>query len=186
MKELYEKMINESMAAQKADIAVISENRYNDFKITDAKPYADAVAGMKALDNQAESVINLHKESVKNHFEILSSITDTLKCEDDPFIEHFQTPPVLEILCEEDGEFADSLDKFIEAIADNEALIAKESIRRYGGFYGPTCVVDFALMPGSTSNVVNQILQKTDIPVAHKQAILSAKSWGMNTSYGVG
>ena len=174
------------MAAQKADIAVISENRYNDFKIVDAKPYADAVAGMKALDNQAESVINLHKESVKNHFEILSSITDTLKCEDDPFIEHFQTPPVLEILCEEDGEFADSLDKFIAAIADNEAIVAKESIRRYGGFYGPTCVVDFAMMPGSTSNVVNQILQKTDIPVAHKQAILSAKSWGMNTSYGIG
>ena len=186
MRELYEKMINESMAAQKADVAVISENRYNDFKITDAKPYADAVAGMKALDNQAESVINLHKESVKNHFEILSSITDTLKCEDDPFIEHFQTPPVFEILCEEDGEFADSVDKFIQAIADNEAIVAKESIRRYGGFYGPTCVVDFALMPGSTSNVVNQILQKTDIPVAHKQAILSAKSWGMNTSYGIG
>ena len=186
MRELYEKMIDESMAAQKADIAVISENRYNDFKIVDAKPYADAVAGMKALDNQAESVINLHKESVKNHFEILSSITDTLKCEDDPFIEHFQTPPVLEILCEEDGEFADSLDKFIAAIADNEAIVAKESIRRYGGFYGPTCVIDFAMMPGSTSNVVNQILQKTDIPVAHKQAILSAKSWGMNTSYGIG
>ena len=186
MRELYEKMIDEAMAAQKADVAVISENRYNDFKITDAKPYADAVAGMKAADGQAESVINLHKESVKNHFEILSSITDTLKCEDDPFIEHFQTPPVLEILCEEDGEFADSLDKFIAAIADNEAIVAKESIRRYGGFYGPTCVVDFAMMPGSTSNVVNQILQKTDIPVAHKQAILSAKSWGMNTSYGIG
>ena len=186
MRELYEKMIDESMAAQKADIAVISENRYNDFKIVDAKPYADAVAGMKALDNQAESVINLHKDSVKYHYEILSSITDTLKCEDDPFIEHFQTPPVLEILCEEDGEFADSLDKFIDAIADSEAIVSKESIRRYGGFYGPTCVVDFAMMPGSTSNVVNQILQKTDIPVAHKQAILSAKSWGMNTSYGIG
>ena len=116
------------MAAQKADIAVISENRYNDFKIADAKPYADAVSNMVTLDNQAESVINLHKDSVKNHFEILSSITDTLKCEDDPFIEHFQTPPVLEILCDEDGKFADSVDKFIQAIADCEAIVAKESL----------------------------------------------------------
>ena len=72
MGELYEKMINESMAAQKADVSVISENRYNDFKIVDAKPYADVVSNMKALDNQAEYVINLHKEPVKNHFEILS------------------------------------------------------------------------------------------------------------------
>ena len=28
MKELYEKMINESMAVKNADVAVISENRY--------------------------------------------------------------------------------------------------------------------------------------------------------------
>ena len=186
MKELYEKMINESVAALQADIDVISANRYNDFKIVDAKPYADAVAGMTCADGQAESVIDLHKKSVESHYKVLTSVTETIRPEDDPFIEHYQTPPVLEILAEEDGEFADSLDVFIKAIADNEALVAKESIRRYGGFYGPTCVVDFAMMPGSTSNVVNQILQTIDIPVMHKQAILSAKSWGMNTSYGVG
>jgi hypothetical protein len=46
--------------------------------------------------------------------------------------------------------------------------------------------VDFALIPGSTSNIVNRILKHTDIPDVHKQAILSAKSWGMNTSYGFG
>ena len=186
MKELYEKMINESVAALQADIDVISKNRYNDFKIVDAKPYADAVAGMTCADGQAESVIDLHKKSVESHYKVLTSVTETIRPEDDPFIEHYQTPPVLEILCEEDGEFADSLDAFIKAIADKEALVAKESIRRYGGFYGLTCVVDFALMPGSTSNVVNQILQTIDIPVMHKQAILSAKSWGMNTSYGIG
>ena len=88
MKELYEKMINESMAAQRADVEVISENRYNDFKVTDAKPYADAVANMKALDNQAESVINLHKKSVESHYKVLTSVTETIRPEDDPFIEH--------------------------------------------------------------------------------------------------
>jgi hypothetical protein len=46
--------------------------------------------------------------------------------------------------------------------------------------------VDFELMTGSTSNVVNQILAKMYLPVLLKQAILSAKSWGMNTSYGIG
>ena len=186
MSEIYKKMIDESMAAQRADVDTIYKKRYTDFKVVDAKPYADAVAGMTALPTQAESVINLHKDSVKTHFKVLSSLCDTIRPEDDPMVEHYQTPPVLEILCEEDAEFAESVSKFADAIADNEALVAKESIRRYGGFYGPTCVVDFAMMPGSTSNVVNQILQKTDIPVAHKQAILSAKSWGMNTSYGVG
>ena len=91
-----------------------------------------------------------------------------------------------EILGEEDPDFQASVDKFIEAVSSSEALIGREVVRRYGGFYGPTCVVDFALIPGSTSNIVNQILQTVDAPLEHKQAILSAKSWGMNTSYGVG
>ena len=186
MNELYEKMINESVAALQADVDVISANRYKDFKITDAKPYADAVAGMTCADGQAKSVIDLHKKSVESHYKVLTSVAETIRPEDDPFIEHYQTPPILEILCEEDGDFADSMATFIQAIADSETLITKESVRRYGGFYGPTCVVDFALMPGSTSNVVNQILKTIHIPVMHKQAILSAKSWGMNTSYGIG
>ncbi len=70
-KELYEKMIDESMAAQRADVDTIYKKRYTDFKVRDAKPYADAVAGMKALPTQAESVINLHKDSVKTHFKVL-------------------------------------------------------------------------------------------------------------------
>ena len=76
--------------------------------------------------------------------------------------------------------------RFVGAIKKSESLIGRESARRYGGFYGPTCVVDFALIPGSTSNVVNRILSGITIPADHKQAILAAKSWGMNTSYGIG
>ncbi|MFA7695153.1 MAG: DUF2193 domain-containing protein, partial [Methanoregula sp.] len=106
--------------------------------------------------------------------------------EDDPFVEHYQTPVIMEILYDEDPAFKKSADTFVAAVGKAEALIGKESARRYAGFYGPTCVVDFALIPGSSSNIVNQILKTTKIPVAHKQAILAAKSWGMNTSYGFG
>jgi len=35
-------------------------------------------------------------------------------------------------------------------------------------------------------NVVNRILQNLDIPKDHKKTILASKSWGMNTSYGLG
>lgn len=186
MKEIYQKMIDEALAAQKADVSVIKEKRGGNFKIQDAKPYMDAASNMKPIGEQAQSVFDLHTNSVKTHFKMLNQLTDTVRPEDDPMVEHYQTPPVLEIVKEEDPDFSESVDKFVQSIADHEAIVGKESIRRYGGFYGPTCVVDFALIPGSTSNIVNQILQKTDIPVAHKQAILASKSWGMNTSYGVG
>lgn len=186
MSQLYEKMINEAIMAQRADIETVKKYRGQDFKIEQTKPYVDVANKMEAIDGQSESVFNLHVNSINSHYETLKNLTDTVRPEDDPFVEHYQTPAILEILYEEDEAFKSSMDKFIDAIEKSEALIGREVVRRYGGFYGPTCVVDFALIPGSTSNVVNQILKDVDIPAAHKQAILSSKSWGMNTSYGIG
>ncbi|TQD26278.1 DUF2193 domain-containing protein [Methanolobus vulcani] len=186
MKEIYDKMATEAMNAQKAVVSTINKKRGTAFKVEDAKPYVDAVNKMEPKGKQCKEVFDLHINSVNTHYEVLSSLTDSVRPEDDPFVEHYQTPPILDILYEEDPSFRTSVEKFIEKIGRSEALIGKESIRRYAGFYGPTCVVDFAFVPGSTSNVVNRILEKTDIPVDHKRAILSSKSWGMNTSYGIG
>ncbi len=185
MKELYEKMINEAMAAQRADVDTVKAKRGQKFVIEDTKPYVDVAKKMTAIGgDQSQAVIDLHKNSVVSHYEILKGLTTTVRPEDDPFVEHYQTPVVLEVLKDQDEAFAKSVDIFVQAIADEEALIGLEAVRHYGGFYGPTCVVDFALIPGSTSNVVNRVLLKTDIPDDHKRAILAAKSWGgMNTSY---
>ena len=186
MTELFEKMVEEAMAAQWADVETVKRKRGQDFVIDDTKAYVDAANKMKPIGEQSKAVFRLHVDSINAHYEILKSLTKTIRPEDDPFVEHYQTPVILEILYDEDDKFKQSMAAFIEAIGKAEALIGRESVRRYGGFYGPTCVVDFALIPGSTSNVVNRILKETDIPKEHKQAILAAKSWGMNTSYGIG
>lgn len=182
---LFEKMVNEAVGATKAVFGVIKQKRGGTFKFTDCKPYVDAVMKMKPAEGQSKEVFDLHIESVKAHYEILLGLTDTIRPEDDPFIEHYQTPPILELLYEADPAFKKSMWKFIDAIAENKALIGLESVRRYGGMYGLTCVVDFALSVGSVPNLVNRILRKLDIPKEHKQTILACKSWGMNTSYGL-
>jgi hypothetical protein len=183
---VYEKMINEALGATKSVMGVIKEKRGGTFKVADAKPYVEAVNQMKPGDGQSKEVIDLHVNSVNAHFEIMTGLTDTVRPEDDPFVEHYQTPPILEILYEEDAAFKDSMWKFIDAIGKNQALIGREAVRRYGGMYGPTCVVDFAMSVGSVPNVVNRILREMDIPEDHKKTILACKSWGMNTSYGLG
>lgn len=187
-KVLFQKMIAEASAAADADLMVISEKRGGPFVFTDAKPYVDAVNGMKPGEGQSKEVFDLHVESVNAHYDILNKIAvnNTIRAEDDPFVEHYQTPPILEILYDADPAFKASMWKFIDALAENKALLGRESARIYGGMYGPTCVVDFAFSCGSTPNVVNRILRGMDIPKDHKRTILSAKSWGMNTSYGIG
>lgn len=183
---VHAKMVAEALAAQAADVAVVKAKRGQAFEIADAKPYVDAVNGMSVGEGQSPEVIRLHKDSVNAHYEILSALTTTVRPEDDPFVEHYQTPAILEILYELDPAFRQAMEQFIAAIPQNEAFIGREAARRYGGFYGPTCVVDFAYCPGSTSNVVNKILSGMTMDNKYKQAILSSKSWGMNTSYGIG
>jgi hypothetical protein len=183
---IFSKMINEAMAAQQADVQVIKEKRGGPFQISDAKPYVDAVNGMTVGEGQSPEIIRLHVDSVNAQYNIMNSLTTTITPEDDPFVEHYQTGPILELLYELDPQFKDAVMKFAQAFADNEALVGLEAIRRYGGFYGPTAVVDFAFVPGSQSNVVNNILKGLDIDKHYKQAILASKSWGMNSSYGIG
>ncbi len=186
MQDVIRKMVAEAMAAQHADVDQVKRKRGQKFVIDDTKAYVDAVKGMKPADTQSRAVFALHTDSVNAHYAILRKLTTTIRPEDDPFVEHYQTPVVLEMLYDADPAFRKSIETFIKAVGKAEALIGKESARRYAGFYGPTCVVDFALIPGSSSNIVNRILKTVDIPLAHKQTILAAKSWAMNTSYGIG
>ena len=186
VQEICRKMIDEALAAQHADVDTVKRKRGSEFRLDDAKAYLEASRGMRAAGDQSRAVFQLHRDSIEAHFSTLSALTETVRPEDDPFVEHYQTPVVMALLVEQDPEFAKSIEIFVEQIGKSEALIGRESIRRYGGLYGPTCVVDFALIPGSTSNVVNRILRETPIPADHRQAILAAKSWGMNTSYGIG
>ena len=185
MQEVIRKMITEAMAAQHADVNQVKKKRGQKFVIDDTKAYVDAVKGMRPAGSQSKVVFALHTDSVNAHYTILKGLTSTIRPEDDPFVEHYQTPVIMEMLYDAAKKFRKSIDLLIAAVGKAEALIGKESARRYAGFYGPTCVVDFALIPGS-SNIVNQILKTVDIPVAHKQTILAAKSWAVNTSYGIG
>ena len=183
-KAIYKKMIEEAAGAADADLGVIGKKRGGPFVFKDAKPYVDAVNKMKPADGQSKEVIDLHVQSVNAHYDILDkiSVNNTIRPEDDPFVEHYQTGPILELLYDMDPAFKKSMWKFIDAIKDNTALVGRESVARYGGMYGLTCVVDFAFSVGSVPNLVNRILRPLDIPKDHKRAILAAKSWGMTTS----
>jgi len=186
--EVLRKIVEDAIAVQRADVSVIKEKRRGKFVISDAAPYVEAVKKMTPVGNMKKEVIDLHVASVVAHYEILNEIAvdKAIRPEDDPFVEHYQTPVILEILYELDPRFRESVEKFVKALEENKAFIGKELIRKYAGYYGPTCIVDFAFSVGSMPGIHAAILEKLDIPKEHKETILAAKSWGMNTSYGFG
>ncbi len=50
--EVIEKMIHESIAAQKADVRVVKEKRGTEFRLSDVKPYVDVANEMEPVGNQ--------------------------------------------------------------------------------------------------------------------------------------
>jgi len=115
------------MMAQHADVETVKKKRGSSFLVEDTRAYMDVVNKMKPIENQSKSVFKLHVDSVNAHFNILSSLTKTIRPEDDPFVEHYQTPAILEIICEEDEKFKKSLEAFIAAVGKAEVLIGLEA-----------------------------------------------------------
>ena len=187
--QLYSKAIDEAFSLMKADLDILREHRGEKFLIKDVEPYVDVVDRLEPMGEQEGTVFSLHKDSVRNHYEILDELTKTITYKDEAYTEHFQTPALLEILYENDPEFREFAERFIREIENSKDIISKEGIRKYSGFYGPTCVLDLALTPGSTGDVLNQIIGRMNISKKEKyyaQTVLSSKSWGLNTAYAFG
>jgi hypothetical protein len=194
---LFSKAIKEALSLQNADLEILREKRGKKFLIKDAKLYVKVVERMNPEGDQSGVVFSLHKNSVKSHYEILDelSLSNSIAYRDEPYTEHFQTPVLLEILYEKDPEFREFVERFIQEISIAESIILRESRMKYYGFYGPTCALDFALTPGSTGNVLNQILRRMKLSGRggegekehyYARTLLASKSFGINTSYGFG
>ena len=185
-KEDFSKAADESLALMHANIDMLKKHRGQKFLIKDLLPYVKVVDTLEASGTQEAVVFDLHKESVRQHYGILCDLTDTINYADEPYTENIQTPALMEILYEKDPGFRAFVERFIEKIGLSEAVISKECARKHSGFYGPVCVADFALTPGSTVNVLNQIMHGMKLSEKEKyyaRIVLASKSWGMNTSY---
>ncbi len=57
-------------------------------------------------------------------------------------------------------KFRESVEKFVKALEEKKAFIGRELVRKYAGYYGPTCVVDFAFSVGGMPGIHAAILEK--------------------------
>jgi len=72
--EVLKKIVEDAIAAQKADVSVIRVKRGGIFLITDAAPYVEATKKMAPVGPMKKEVIDLFVNSVVAHYEILRDI----------------------------------------------------------------------------------------------------------------
>ena len=178
-----EKTLKEALRAQEECIRAIDTHRFEDFRFSHAEGFVKAVEEMKICEGQSDEAFQLYRKSLLLHYSILISLTETVMPRETAFLEWMQTPATMEILFNLDPSFREAAEEFCRAIDESRDVIAREAMRLSCGFYSVTSAKDFAAIPGSTFRVLVEIAERSGIDRDYKLAILSSKSWGLNTSY---
>ena len=184
-KNLAEKIADDVLCIQKTWVETVEKKRAARFKIKDWIPMLRIKEDVAPERDQSKIVFDLYSTSAKAGYEVLSGLTDYVRPEDEPWLEHYQTTAVFEILYEHDRNFKKAAVKIAEVIDKSSNLIMEEAIARFCGRYGPTWIADYVASPGSFSNLLRRIVEHVSIKPEYKWAFINAVSAARNTSYSV-
>jgi hypothetical protein len=177
-------IIKEALSYQNRVIDVARVNRGKKFSIEMCEPLVRFFKNISLKEKQEKSVFSLLKDSVEIHYEFLKD--KRIELQDSVVLEHMQTPVVLELLYESDRHFKDAVVRFVEKIEEKKSFLRNELENIISGKYGLTNGADIRPTKGSTRYVLKRIADTTRLDPVYKDAILSSKSLGMNTSYFLG
>ena len=136
-------------------------------------------------EGQSNEVLELYKVSANAGYDVLSSLTEHVLPEDEPWLEHYETTAVFEVLYEFDRDFKRASLKVAEAIDKADGLILDDVVARFSGRYGPSWIADYVATPGSFSNLMKRILENVKMKTEYKWTFINAVSAARNTSYSV-
>jgi hypothetical protein len=181
--DVCEKTVNEGMASQRACVDIVKEHRFEPFLWEHGEPFIETIRAVQVHPDQSKECIDLWQKSYLLHYDIIKSLTKTINAMDCAFLEWQQTPIALNLAYKYDPDFRAAIEEFCNVIDESEDIIGIEAMRVHSGFYGIISSKDFAALPGSTFNVIVRLLERTPIERKYKEAIMAAKSWGLNTIY---
>jgi hypothetical protein len=189
---LPEKVVEDAIAAQKASVECIKENRYKDFQLEQCLPFVEIVRNFKRTPEQSKEAMDLYQASLLLHYEILTSLTKTVSAMDCAFLEWQQTPITLDIMYRMDRDFKDAIDVFVNTIEESDDIIGIEATRVHNGFYGIISSMDFAALPTHVGDIGHHIgpsyyhICKDDMCLAILEAVSQVGYDTMRRALGMG
>jgi hypothetical protein len=174
-------LINDALLYQSNVVSVVEGNRGKEFSMKMCEPLVNFFQNLASAPDQENTVFELVEKAVKTHYEFLKD--EKIHSQDSLVLEHMQTPVILELLYENDESFKDSVIRFVDLIEKKKSFLRTELENIYSGKYGLINSVDIRPTKGSTLYILKKIADSIEINHIHRDAILSSKSLGMNTSY---
>jgi hypothetical protein len=183
--ELVGKVADEVVSLQRVWVEKVKEKRGRRFSTGDWRGMLEAKNRLVPCEKQLREVFDAYVVSANAGYEVVSSLTNYVCPEDEPWLEHYQTVAVFEVLYEFDREFRRASLEVAKAVDRAGDLIEKEAFARFSGRYGPTWIADYVATPGSFSNLMRRILDGVNIKTMYKWTFINAVSAARNTSYSV-
>ena len=183
--ELIKKIIDESYSVHNAIISTIRRFRYTKFCVRHWSELLDAKRRVSACFGQNELVIDTFKLSAELHFSIISSLTDTIECRDEPLTETLQAPVIVELIRNYDDKIDSDTKKFTIALEEHwrrlEAIVLSRCLGRFNLHWS----VDYIPTPGSLANAIMTLAEKAGLSSRGFNLILTCTTAARVTAYQV-
>lgn len=177
MKNIMENIVQRVIGIQDIIVSQVKAKRGSSFKLDDWLPLIESKKKYEVLNGESKEIINLFKKSAEANFETIKSLTDTIRPEDEPWIENFQAPPILGILYELDPKFKKAIEKFIKKLDRSDRIVERMVFLRYSGIQGSRSPHSFF------PDLYKPILDRLDFPDMYKETMEMAVTCSRNTSY---
>jgi hypothetical protein len=180
-KPILERMVKDLIAIQNMIVNTVSENRGGRFHLGLWKPMYDIKENVTVFEGESSEVIKLYEICGKLHQDIIRSLTQSIRPEDEPWTENFQVPPILEIFYEIDPAFRKAVEKFVDKLMESDHLVDRMCFCRYSGVLGPTSVHGDSA--AGSVGLYRPVLEQLDLSPHYKETIIAAVTGARNTSY---
>lgn len=180
-KPILERMVKDLIAIQNMIVNTVGENRGGRFHLGLWKPMYDIKENVTVFEGESPEVIHLYEICGKLHQDIIRSLTQFIRPEDEPWTENFQVPPILEIFYEIDPAFRKAVEKFVDKLMESDHLVDRMCFCRYSGVLGPTSVHGDS--PAGSVGLYRPVLEQLDLSPHYKETIIAAVTGARNTSY---
>lgn len=180
-KPILERMVKDLIAIQNMIVNTVRENRGGRFHLGLWKPMYDIKENVTVFDGESSEVIKLYEICGKLHQDIIRSLTQSIRPEDEPWTENFQVPPILEIFYETDPAFRKAVEKFVDKLMESDHLVDRMCFCRYSGVLGPTSVHGDS--SAGSVGLYRPVLEQLDLSPHYKETIIAAVTGARNTSY---
>jgi hypothetical protein len=188
-----EQVIHNLIAVQDSIVRHVRQNRGGKFHIDQWQEITEIKEKTPYGENISRNAVDMYRAASRFHYECIRGMTETIDPHDEPWMENFQAPVVIELLKEKYPAFRKAVEQLIQIILQDEnRAVEQMAMARHTGQHGPTWVFGQRKVPGTQVYMYQKLMEQLEADdnakgaIAHSRVTTYANMIGLMFSTAVG